>query len=76
MKKNTPLDYITQESETLVPVQVRLPSSLVKQVKAKLTRSGLTMTNLIKGTLLWYVNHATDAVDDQIKKRLSGKVRG
>jgi predicted DNA binding CopG/RHH family protein len=55
--KKTPLDYIESKSP-LIPVQVRLPEDLVKEVKAKLEANGLTFTDFIKGACHWFVDEA------------------
>ena len=51
----TPLDYIAAREE-LVPVQVRLPKTLLASVKAKLEQNGMTFTDLVKGACAWYLN--------------------
>jgi hypothetical protein len=55
----TPLDYI-EAKEELVPVQVRLPKSLLAAVKSKLQDNGMTFTDLVKGACAWYL-HAPEA---------------
>jgi len=55
----TPLDYI-ESREDLVPVQVRLPKTLLTAVKARLQQNGLTFTDLVKGACAWYL-HAPEA---------------
>ncbi len=51
----TPLDYIERREE-LVPVQVRLPKSLVGAVKTRLEENGMTFTDLVRGACAWYLN--------------------
>lgn len=51
----TPLDYV-ESREELVPVQVRLPRTLLAAVKSKLTQNGMTFTDLVKGACNWYLN--------------------
>jgi predicted DNA binding CopG/RHH family protein len=55
----TPLDYI-ESKEELVPVQVRLPGTLLSAVKQKLQENGMTFTDLVKGACAWYL-HAAEA---------------
>jgi predicted DNA binding CopG/RHH family protein len=66
----TPLDFIPQREE-LVPVQVRLPQSLLAEVKAKLDKSGLTFTDLVRGACSWYLESADTSPDPLLTKRKS-----
>ena len=66
----TPLDFIPQREE-LVPVQVRLPQSMLAEVKAKLDKSGLTFTDLVRGACSWYLESADSSQDPLLTKRKS-----
>jgi len=64
----TPLDYI-EARENLVPVQVRLPQTLLSAVKAKLEQNGMTFTDLVKGACAWYLNVAESEAQALVHKR-------
>ena len=53
--RKTPLDYVESRQE-LIPVQVRLPKTLLSAVKSKLAQNGMTFTDLVKGACNWYLN--------------------
>lgn len=69
--KKTPLDYVEKRDE-LVPIQVRLPKSLVDDVKEKLTVNDLTFTDLVKGACHWYINDVDDSYNPILEKKSSG----
>jgi hypothetical protein len=62
--KKTPLDFI-ERREALVPVQVRLPKRMLADVKAKLSKSGMTFTDLVRGACSWYLE-VSDAQGDPL----------
>jgi hypothetical protein len=64
----TPLDYI-ESREPLVPVQVRLPESLLSEVKVKLERNDMTFTDLVKGACAWYLNVSDSDARSLLKKQ-------
>lgn len=66
--EKTPLDFIPLREE-LVPVQVRLPQSLLTEVKAKLEKSGLTFTDLVRGACSWYLESADFTQDPLLTKK-------
>jgi hypothetical protein len=70
-EKKTPLDYVEKRDE-LVPIQVRLPKSLVDGVKEKLTVNDLTFTDLVKGACHWYINDVDDSYNPILEKKSSG----
>jgi predicted DNA binding CopG/RHH family protein len=63
----TPLDFI-EPREELTPVQVRLPKSLLAEVKSKLEKNGLTFTDLVRGACSWYLDVA-DTPDGLLLKK-------
>lgn len=64
----TPLDYI-EARDDLVPVQVRLPKTLLASVKAKLQQNGMTFTDLVKGACAWYLNVSEAEAQSLVSKQ-------
>ena len=52
-----------------MPVQVRLPQTLLSAVKAKLEQNGMTFTDLVKGACAWYLNVAESEAQALVHKR-------
>jgi hypothetical protein len=72
VKAKTPLDYL-EERGALVPVQVRLPKELVERVKARLHKSDMTVTELIRGACHWYLKLPETTVAEKKKRKEQGK---
>lgn len=70
-EKKTPLDYV-EKRDDLVPIQVRLPKSLVGRVKEKLSLNELTFTDLVKGACHWYINDVDNSYNPILDKKSSG----
>jgi len=68
----TPLDYI-ETREELVPVQVRLPKTLLAAVKTKLEQRGMTFTDLVKGACAWYLNVPESEAQGLVQKQARKK---
>lgn len=67
MRKNDLEKYLPNNEET-VPVQAKVQKSLVEQVKAKLSRQSLTISDLIRAAFLWYL-HEVDEKNDPLKDK-------
>jgi hypothetical protein len=52
-------EFLPTQKGKLVPVQAMVDEEILKVVRKKLKANDLKLTDLIRATLVWYINDAT-----------------
>ena len=69
-------DFLPTQKVKLVPVQAMVDEEVLKEVRKKLKTNGLKLTDLIRATLVWYINDATQSVHRNRLRRYAKQPKG